>query len=238
VFVGKLKSGLSVASVEQQLTPLVNDKWQENVQAMPFFKGWSIEMQLQSFTSVILGDIQHTLYLLLAGILGLVSIASANLCNLFVSRPAQQGFNLAIRSAVGAKPSHLFKHLLAEIGLLMLLSVLLSLVISSLGFYLLQHFFGQTFPRLDELEHSLVTFGLACLFMLLFTLFFAFLCSRMIEYRGLIKSMQGAGKGVSVQVSKGMRQTLVMAQVAIAGLLVFANIGLFNQAFDSTARSK
>jgi hypothetical protein len=29
-----------------------------------------------------------------------------------------------------------------------------------------------------------------------------------------------------------------MAQVAIAGLLVFANIGLFNQAFDSTARSK
>jgi ABC-type antimicrobial peptide transport system permease subunit len=123
--------------------------------------------------------------------------------------------------------------LLAEIGLLMLLSILLSLVISSLGFYLLQHFFGQTFPRLDELENNLVTFGLACLFMLLFTLFFAFLCSAMIEYRGLIKSMQGAGKGVSVQVSKGMRQTLVMAQVAIAGLLVFANIGLFNQAFDS-----
>jgi predicted permease len=233
VFVGKLKSGLSVKNVEQQLTPLVNDKWQENVQAMPFFKGWSIDMQLQSFTSVILGDIQNTLYLLLAGIVGLVSIASANLCNLFVSRTAQQGFNLAIRSAVGAKPSHLFKHLLAEIGLLMLLSILLSLVISSLGFYLLQHFFGQTFPRLDELENNLVTFGLACLFMLLFTLFFAFLCSAMIEYRGLIKSMQGAGKGVSVQVSKGMRQTLVMAQVAIAGLLVFANIGLFNQAFDS-----
>lgn len=237
VFVGKLKSGLSVASVEQQLTPLVNDTWQENVKAMPFFKGWSIDMKLQSFKSVILGDIQNTLYLLLAGIVGLVSIASANLCNLFVSRTAQQGFNLAVRSAIGAKPSHLFKHLLAEIGLLMLLSILLSLVISSLGFYLLQHFLGQTFPRLDELENNLVTFGLACLFMLLFTLFFAFLCSAMIEYRGLIKSMQGAGKGVSVQVSKGMRQTLVMAQVSIAGLLVFANIGLFNQAFDSIQQS-
>jgi predicted permease len=237
VFVGKLKSGLSVASVEQQLTPLVNDKWQENVQAIPFFKGWSIDMQLRSFKSVILGDIQNTLYLLLAGMLGLVSIASANLCNLFVSRTAQQGFNLAIRSAIGAKPSHLFYHLLAEIGLLMLLSILLSLVISSSGFYLLQHFLGQTFPRLDELENNLVTFGLACLFMLLFTLFFAFLCSRMIQYRRLIKSMQGASKGVSVQVSRGMRQTLVMAQVAIATLLVFANIGLFNQAFDSIQQS-
>ena len=237
VFVGKLKSGLSVANVEQQLTPLVNDKWQENVIGMPFFKGWSIDMQLQSFQSVILGDTQNTLYLLIAGILGLVSIASANLCNLFVSRTAQQGFNLAIRSAIGAKPSHLFKHLLAEIGLLMLLSILLGLVISSLGFYLLQLFLGQTFPRLDELENNLVTFGLACLFMLLFTLFFTFVCSAMIEYRGLIKSMQSAGKGVSVQVSKGMRQTLVMAQVAIAGLLVFANIGLFNQAFDSIQQS-
>jgi predicted permease len=233
VFVGKLKSGLSVTNVEQQLTPLVNDTWQNNVQAMPFFKGWSIDMQLRSFKSVILGDTQNTLYLLLAGIIGLVSIASANLCNLFVSRTAQQGFNLAVRGAIGAKPSHLFYHLLAEVGLLMLLSILLGLVIASSGFYLLQHFLGQTFPRLDELENSLFTFGLACLFMVFFSLFFAFLCSRMIQYRELIKSMQSGGKGVSVQVSRGMRQTLVMAQVAVAALLVFANIGLFKQAFES-----
>ena len=237
VFVGKLKSGLSVANVEQQLTPLVNDTWQNNVQAMPFFKGWSIDMQLRSFKSVILGDTQNTLYLLLAGIVGLVSIASANLCNLFVSRTAQQGFNLAVRSAIGAKPSHLFYHLLAEIALLMLLSILLGLVIASSGFYFLQHFLGQTFPRLDELENSLFTVGLACLFMVFFSLFFAFLCSRMIQYRELTKSMQSGGKGVSVQVSKGMRQTLVMAQVAIAALLVFANIGLFKQAFESIQQS-
>ena len=237
VFVGKLKSGLSVANVEQQLTPLVNDTWQNNVQAMPFFKGWSIDMQLRSFKSVILGDTQNTLYLLLAGIVGLVSIASANLCNLFVSRTAQQGFNLAVRSAIGAKPSHLFYHLLAEIALLMLLSILLGLVIASSGFYFLQHFLGQTFPRLDELENSLFTVGLACLFMVFFSLFFAFLCSRMIQYRELTKSMQSGGKGISVQVSKGMRQTLVMAQVAIAALLVFANIGLFKQAFESIQQS-
>ena len=88
-----------------------------------------------------------------------MSIASANLCNLFVSRTAQQGFNLAIRSAVGAKPSHLFKHSLAEIGLLMLLSIFLSLVISSSGLYLLQHFLGQTFPRLVELGNNQLPLG-------------------------------------------------------------------------------
>tara|TARA_R110000868_G_scaffold6770_6_gene37774 strand:+ start:472 stop:1599 length:1128 start_codon:yes stop_codon:yes gene_type:complete len=141
VFVGKLKSGLVAKNVEQALTPLVNDTWQENVQGMPFFKGWSIDMQLQTFKSVILGDVKNTLFLLLVAIVGLVSIASVNICNLLISRTAQQGHNLAIRSAIGAKPSDLFYYLLAEIGLLMLLSILLGLAISSSGFYLLQHFF-------------------------------------------------------------------------------------------------
>jgi predicted permease len=237
VFVGKLKSGLVAKNVEQALTPLVNDTWQENVQGMPFFKGWSIDMQLQTFKSVILGDVKNTLFLLLVAIVGLVSIASVNICNLLISRTAQQGHNLAIRSAIGAKPSDLFYYLLAEIGLLMLLSILLGLAISSSGFYLLQHFFGQTIPRLSELGNNHVTLGLACLFIIFFTLFFAFVCSRMIRYRRLIQSMQNSGKGAAVQVSKGIRQTLVVTQVCIAAVLVFANIGLFKQALESIQQS-
>jgi predicted permease len=237
VFVGKLKSGLSVKSVEQQLTPLVNDKWQENVQGMPFFKDWSINMQLQTFKSVILGDVKNTLSLLVAAIVGLVSIASVNICNLLVSRTAQQGHNLAIRSALGAKPLNIFYSLVTEIGLLMLLSILLALGISSCGFYLLQHFLGQTIPRISELANNQFTLGLASLLILLFTLFFAFVCSRMIRYRSLTLSMQNSGKGGAVQVSKGLRQVLVVIQVCIAAVLVFANIGVFKQAFESIQHS-
>ncbi|MFT6993072.1 MAG: hypothetical protein ACJASL_005074, partial [Paraglaciecola sp.] len=88
-FVGKLKNTLSAAQAEQIITPLVNDTWVENVVSMPFFSGWSIDMQLESFQTAIVGDSQNTVYKLLAGVLGLVLIAFANIANLFMSRTAE-----------------------------------------------------------------------------------------------------------------------------------------------------
>ena len=52
----------------------------------------------------------------------------------------------------------------------------------------------------------------------------------MINYRALNTLLQASGKGTSGQVSKGFRQGLIVSQVAIATVLVFANITLFKDA--------
>lgn len=232
-FAGKLKDTLSAAQAEQIITPLVNDTWVEKVASVPFFNGWAIEMQLESFQTAIVGDSQNTVYKLLAGVLGLVLIAFANIANLFMSRTAEQQRQLAIYAALGAKKSHLFRGLLAESGLLMSLSLLVALVVASLGFSLLQANLASELPRINELGLNYITFLASIILALLFALLFAFLSSKMINYRALNSMLQASGKGTGVQVSKRFRQALIVSQVAIATVLIFANITLFKEAVDT-----
>ncbi|MEP0355225.1 ABC transporter permease [Paraglaciecola sp.] len=232
-FVGKLKSTLSATQAEQIITPLVNDTWVENVASVAFFNGWSINIELDSFQTAIVGDSQNTAYKLLAGVMGLVLIAFANIANLFMSRTAEQQRQLAIYAALGAKKSHLFRSLLAESGLLMFLSLLLALVIASLGFSLLQTNLASELPRINELGLDFITFAASIILAFLFALLFAFLSSKMINYRALNSILQSSGKGTGVQVSKRFRQGLIVSQVAIATVLVFANITLFKEAIDT-----
>lgn len=232
-FVGKLKNTLTASQAEQIITPLVNDTWVENVASIPFFSGWSIHMKLESFQTAIVGDSQNTVYKLLAGVIGLVLIAFANIANLFMSRTAEQQRQLAIYAALGAKKSHLFRGLLAESGLLMALSLLVALVVASLGFTLLQTNLASELPRINELGLNSITFLASLILAFSFAMLFAFLSSKMINYRALNSMLQASGKGTGVQVSKRFRQGLIVSQVAIATVLVFANITLFKEAVDT-----
>jgi len=232
-FVGKLKEDISVEKAEQILTPLVNDTWAENVASISFFNGWSIQIELESFQTVIMGESEDTAYMLLAGVLGLVLIAFANIANLFMSRAAEQQRQLAIHAALGAKKYQLFRGLLTESGLLMCLSVVLALVIASFGFFLLQYYMAPVLPRVNELRINTITFVAAVSFAVLFAWLFAFLGRKMINYRALNSTLQSSGKGMGVQVSKRFRQCLIVSQVTIAIVLVFANISLFKQAMDT-----
>jgi predicted permease len=232
-FVGKLKDTLSASQAEQIITPLVNDIWAENVASIPFFSKWSIEMKLESLQTAIVGNSRYTVYQLLVGVFGLVLIAFANIVNLFMARTAEQQRQLAIYAALGANKSHLFHGLLAESGLLMGFSVLLALVIASLGFSLLQGNLASELPRINELGLNYFTFLASIIIALLIALLFAFLSSKMINYRTLNFMLQTSGKGTGAQVSKRFRQGLIMSQVAIATLLVFANITLFKEALNT-----
>lgn len=227
-FVGKLKENYSVEQAEQVITPLVNDTWQENVAGVEFFNGWSIRMELESFKTSIVGDSAQTVYKLLAGVGGLVLIALANVINLFMSRTAEQQRQLSIYAAIGAKKSQLLKGLFAESILLMVLSLIIAIVIASFGFNILQEHMSSELPRVGELSINAFTLASASFLALLCALIFAYLSSKMINYKALNTSLQSSGKGTGVQVSKRLRQSLIVLQVAIASTLVFANIALFN----------
>lgn len=235
-FVGKLKDSISAAQAEQTITPLVNDTWVENVVSIPFFSGWSIKMKLESLQTAIVGDSQNTVYKLLAGVFGLVLIAFANIANLFMSRTAEQQRQLAIYAALGAKKSHLFRGLLAESGLLMAFSLLVALIVASLGFTILKANLASQLPRINELGVNYVTFLASIILAISFALLFALLSSKMINYRALNSMLQASGKGTGVQVSKRFRQALIVSQVAIATVLVFANITLFKEAVNTISQ--
>lgn len=231
-FIGKLDSSMSVSQVEQSLTALYSNTWQENVTGISFFDGWQMRIDAKTFGQIIIGDSQNTVLLLLAGVIGLVLVASANITNLFMSRTAEQQKQLAIQAALGAKQSHLFKSLLAQSGLIVFMSVIVGLVIANVGFWLLQEHLAMRLPRVEELSINIVTLGCALIIAVLLALFFARLSANMIDYRALNSALQSSGKGTGVQVSQKVRKLLIISQVSIATVLVFVNIGLLKDSVD------
>jgi predicted permease len=229
-FIGKLNKGVSISQAEQLLTPLVNTRWRDGVAEIGFFKGWTIVMAVRSVKDVMLGDSKSIAVMLLAGVIGIVLIACANISNLFMARTAEKQRLMAIQAAIGATKKHLFKAMLAETSLLMFLSILLALVLAKTGFYIMQQYLGAILPRVNELSLNLATFGCAILVTIIFALFFAKLSTRMINYRALNTTLQSSGKGSGLQVSKKTRQVLIASQVALATVLVFANFSLLKDA--------
>jgi predicted permease len=228
-FVGKLKADFSQTQAEQKISPFLNELWQENVVSMAFYKDWTVSLRLKSLKSIIIGDNEQLMYLLLAAVLGLLAIAFANISNLFIARAIEQKRSLAINAAVGASKQQIFKSFYAESILLMFASLTLALVITSLGFGVLQYYLAEFLPRVNELAISTFTLSLALCCLIILALVFAKLSSNIINYRELNSSLQSSGKGSGIQVSKKVRQTLIISQVAVTTLLVFANLSLFSQ---------
>ena len=229
-FIGQLKNDVSQSQAQQILTPLVSERWQEGVAEIGFFKGWSIVMMVRPVKEVMLGQSESIAIMLLAGVVGLVLIACANISNLFMARTAEKQRQMAIQAAIGATKKHLFKAMFAETSLLMFMSIILALVIAKIGFYIMQQYLGSILPRVNELSLNPITFGSAVLITLVFALFFAKLSTRMINYRALNTTLQSSGKGSGLQVSKKTRQVLIASQVALATVLVFANFSLLKDA--------
>ncbi len=232
-FIGKIKNDVSQSQAQQLLTPLVSDRWQEGVTEIDFFKGWSVKVNVRSVKEVMLGESKSIAVMLLAGVVGLVLIACANISNVFMSRTAEKQRHMAIQSALGATRKHLFKAMFAETGLLMFTSIILALVLAKIGFYIMQQYLGAVLPRVNELSLNLFTFGCAILVAFIFALFFAKISTRMINYRELNTTLQSSGKGSGLQVSKKTRQVLIASQVALATVLVFANFSLLKDAMKT-----
>lgn len=230
IYIGLLKQGVSKNQAQQLLTPLVNHRWQEGVAAIDFFKGWSIKIRVYSAKERILGNSEPIAAMLLAGVMGLVLISCTNIANLFMSRTAEKQRQMAILAALGATKKHLFNATFAETSLLMLLSIILALVLANGGFYIMQQYLTAVLPRVNELHLHPITFGCAVIITIVFAFFFAKLSTRMINYRALNSTLQSSGKGSGLQVSKKTRQILIASQVALATVLVFANISLLKDA--------
>ncbi|NQY35127.1 MAG: ABC transporter permease [Alteromonadaceae bacterium] len=237
MLIGKVLENTTSGQLEKKLTALENNIWQEKIVGMEFYKGWSKQITVESLKSVIIGNSETTVLLLLSAVIGLVVIACSNITNLFMSHIAAKLPQLTIHAAMGANKRQLFKGLLAESGLLMLMSIILALSISSAGFLLLQNYLSSYLPRVNELNLNMFTLLAAALIASFSTYFFAFISYKMINYRALNTRLQTSGKGTGIQISKNIRQLLIFSQIVVVTSLVFTNISLCEKAYSAITKS-
>src|SRR5579872_6964921 len=143
---GRMKPGATLEQTQAELQPLFRDFVQS---APPNFRQ-VLRLQVRSIRDLQIHDSRRAAWLLLLSALAVLAIACANAANLVLARSAARRQELAVRAALGAARTRLFRQRLTE-------SVVLAIIGGAAGTalaYLIMHVFVSLapagIPRLSE----------------------------------------------------------------------------------------
>jgi putative ABC transport system permease protein len=180
----------------------------------------------------VVGETGTTLMVLLGATGFLLLIACVNVINLLLSRMADRGQEIALRTALGAGRRRLGRQLLTESLVLAAVGAAVGLGLAGIGIEALERFGPANLPRLDEvsLDRSVMLFALAVTSItgLLFGAAPLLRMSRTSVQATLQEGSKGATAGGG---RERLRSLLVVTEVALAVILV-VGAGLLTKSFS------
>ncbi len=226
--VGRLRSGSTMRQAGAEIRLFQSHVFALFPWTMP--TSWNADVSVIELRDGMVADVRTRLLLLLGAVALVLMIACANVANLTLSRAATREKEMGIRSALGAGPRRIARQLLTESILLAGVGAALGLALAAGGLRALKTALPADTPRLLDVHldwRVLVFTGvLALLTGLAFGLAPALQSSR----SPLSESLNAVARGAVVSVSRGLRGSLAIAEVALSVLLVIA-AGLLIRSF-------
>src|SRR5438552_1709975 len=226
--VGRLRPGakISEAGAEMRL-------FQSQVFALfpwPMPAAWNADLSVVALQSGMVADVRVRLVLLLAAVGLVLLIACANVANLTLSRAATREREINIRFALGAGRQRIVRQLLTESVLLASLGGLLGLLLASAGLSLLRAALPADTPRLADVHINWQVLVFTGVLAIVTGLVFGFAPALQSSRQGFTDALKSGGRGMAISVSQHLRNSLVVAEVAFAVLLVIS-AGLLIRSF-------
>jgi predicted permease len=232
--IGRLKDGVTPAQAQTELTALIQN-WGERVgvkqhvfapppataadkQANP---GAGHILQMTPVQEQIVGSASRAIWVLQAAVGFVLLIACANLANLLLARAEHRHREFAVRTALGAGRGRLLRQFMTEGILLSVVGGVLGLILARVGVQALISAYPTTLPRTTEVAVDPIvlffTFGVSIATGLVVGL--APLMHTRVS--GLVTALkEGGAKGATGAARHHVRRGLVMAEVALAVMLV------------------
>jgi predicted permease len=219
--VGRLKQGVSVERAQAELTAIAAQLAAEYPKDN---KGWGAIVR--PLREGMVGDVRPALLVLLGAVGFVLAIACANVANLVMAKTVARRKEIALRSALGASRGRVLGQILVETLLLSLIGGAAGLVLASLAVKAIQASIGGELPRAGDIRIDLpvllFTLGVSVATGVLAGLAPAWRLTRA-NVNDALK--QGGGRTDADSGGRGARQALVIAEVALA-LMLMVGAGL------------
>jgi putative ABC transport system permease protein len=216
---GRLKPGVSLAQAQSEIH-LIALRLQQQYPIDD--KGR--DLRLTPLTTILLGDQQLSLRLMLAAVGFLLLIACANIANLQLARSRTRRKEIALRAALGAAPNRIVRQLLVENVLLGLAGGVVGVLLAFWGLSWIVGHGPSDVPRLAESHIDAATLAFACGIALLSS----FLSGIAPALRSASAQLSEVFKETAGTLSGGrdrIRSFLVVAELALA-LMLMVGAGL------------
>jgi len=230
---GKLAKNQTIIQAQSTLTPQLSERWQQELVGNARFKEMSLAAELKPLIKVISGNDNSSLALLFFAIIGLLVIAITNVSHLFVARNAEQQQQIAIKTSLGMSYQQGLMQVFTEISCLMAFAFVIALVSANVGFFVIQTYLAELFNRVDELRITFLPFAGLVTVILLISFALTKLSYKKLTIEQLNASLQNSNKGQGTSVSKLFQQGIMTNQILVTILIIFANMVLFKQAYQS-----
>jgi putative ABC transport system permease protein len=224
---GRLKPGVTfeqaqqdMARVHAELTRLFAD----------FNTGWTA--RVVPLREELTGKVRPALLMMLAAVGFVLLIACANVANLLLARATARQRELAVRAALGAGRLRIIRQLLAESLVLAGVGGIAGLLVAEWGVRLLRAVAAQKLPipRLEAVSIDVWVLSFTLLISLLTGLFFGLVPALSVSGSALNNALKEGGRSGSAARGNKTRAAFVIAEVALA-LVLLTGAGLLMRSF-------
>ncbi|HSE37771.1 MAG TPA: ABC transporter permease, partial [Blastocatellia bacterium] len=223
---GRLKPGVSLEQAQTDLDAIAVGLERQYPESNTTWR-----LRLVPLREEMLGDIRTPLYVLLGAVIFVLLIACANVANLMLARAAGRHKEIAIRSAMGARPRRLIRQLLTESVVLSIAGGGVGLLVAVWGTELLVKAAPDTIARASDLGVDKRVLGFTLLISLLCGIVFGLAPALQTSKPDLNESLKEGGKGAAAGISHNRTHGfLVVAEMSLA-LVLLVGAGLLIQSF-------
>jgi putative ABC transport system permease protein len=187
-------------------------------------------MTLESLHQAYVGDLRPALMVLLGAVALVLLIACANVANLLLVRAAGRQKEIAVRRALGAERARLLRQLLTESLLLASLGGLVGVVLAYWGVRSLVASLPANVPRADEIRVDGVVLAFTAGLAIVTGLLFGIAPAWRVSSGDVQQSLREEGRGTAGPAHHRVRNTLVVAEIALA-LILLVGAGLLVRSF-------